>query len=160
MFGSLSTVISPSQIVKAAKRNTLQNNYDFITRKAFRKMSKSQFQKYLKIIDEYPTSDQALFTPDWEGWANQKLNGYEKLASVLKEYISGQNLELCRSQLMYVDFSVINHILNLKLDSGNKKKVFKVPVHGSPLSAFTHAIYAVAGSQSGEQYDGIRISII
>lgn len=151
--------LPPARIAKATKRNTLQSNYDFITRKAFRKMSKSQYQKYLKVIKDYPTSEQALFVPDWDGWCNQGLDSYDKLAQVLEEFIGGQNLEKCREALVTVDFAIIDHILNLKIDSGNKEKIFKINVHGSPLSAFTHAIYSVAGAPSKDDYDGIRISI-
>lgn len=144
---------------KVTKRNTLQSNYDFITRKAFRKMSKSQYQKHLDRIDKYPTDEQAIFVPGWDGWSDQSLNSYDKLAAVLKEYIGGQNLEECRDLLLGTDFSIIDHILNLKVDGGNKQKLFKVNVHGSPLSAFTHAIYAVAGDYTDEPFDGIRINI-
>lgn len=148
-----------SRVIKSTRKNTLQNNYDFITRRAFRKMNKSQYKKYLKALDEYPSSEQAFFTPDWDGWNTQRLDSYEKLAEVLSEFISGYNLEKNRNLLLWVDFSIIDHILNFKLPTGNKPKLFKLNVHGNPLSALTHAIYAVAGDNDEDAYDGIKISI-
>ena len=147
-----------SQVVKS-KKNLLQGNYDFITRKAFRKMSKSQYQKYLKILDEYPLHENAIFTPEWEGWSAQKLDSYEKLAASLREYVCGQNLEQQRDQLKYVDYTIVNHILNLKVTIVVVDKPKKVSVSGSPLSAMTHALYAVAGAASNTIFNGISINI-
>lgn len=149
--------MTASRILKTTRRNTLQNNYDFITRRVFRKMSKSQYQKYLKAIKEYPTDEKSFFVPQWEGWKDQRLDSYESLAEVLKEYIGGVNIEKNRELLLGVDFSIINNILNLKFPTGTKHQ-FKVNVYGSPLSALTHAIYSIAGDDNNVAFDGIRIS--
>lgn len=150
--------VTISQITKS-KKNLLQGNYDFITRKAFRKMSKSQYQKYLKNLDIYPQEEKAIFTPEWEGWPNQKLDSYDKLAASLREYVCGQNLEQQRELLKYVDYTIVNHILNLKVVTTVTPKPKKVSVNGSPLSAMTHALYAVAGAADDTAFNGISINI-
>ena len=144
-----------------SKKNILQPNYTFITRKTFWKMSKRQYKQYLDRIAKYPQTEEVLFKPDWEGWAFQGLSSYERLSEALINYISGVNVDAYRSQLQQVDYTIIDHILKLKIKEPNpepsKEKI--IPLTGTPLSAMTHAVYALAGVKTEYEYDSIHIFI-
>ncbi len=143
-----------------SRRNVLQPNYDFITRKAFRKMSKRQYKQYLERINQYPTTENIAFTSDWDGWYKQSTTSYEQLSEALQNYVAGVDVENYRSTLQRVDFTIIDHILNLKIGVDTKPPSTKrIPLTGAPLSAMTHAVYALAGVKSDEIYDSIHILI-
>ena len=146
--------------LRRTRNNVLQENYDFINRKELRKMNRSQYRKYRQNIERYPQTDDIMFPPDWDGWYKQRTKSYEELSSILLDFIAGVEVEKNRQLLRQVDFTIIDDVLNLKIKDINPPVTEKkIKVSGAPLSAMTHAVYAVAGVKSTDPFDSIRVII-
>lgn len=149
----------PIPELRKSRKNILQANSDFTSRKTFQKMSKGQYAKYLEAIEKYPAQEQIQYPEDWDGWSRQSIPSYKDFANILREYIAGQNLAVNRPKLQNIDFSIIDNVLNLKIKVIKPQPVKRITVHGTPLSALTHAIFHMIAEKSEDVFDGIKLNI-
>ena len=132
-------------------KNCLRSNYNFINRNLFSKMSMPQYKKYMAKIDYYPKAELAKFNSDHECWSDQKVNNYDDLAVVLKEFIGGENVEENRKLLIGVDFAIIEDVLGIGIPVEKKPPKNKVTsLVGEPLEVFTQALFLVLNHLSEE----------
>jgi len=131
----------PNKNVYLKKNNILKIEYDFISRQMFKRVTKSQFGKYKKQLEEYPKLDKE-YTENWEGWQNQAIKSYKDFSDIVRGFINGEKIKEYRELLLYTDFNVIEDVFDIKIGPGNNDKVVnKVSVvTGEPLEAFTKAL--------------------
>lgn len=127
--------------INKSQKNLLATNYDFIERNTFKKMSKTQFDKYNKKIVEYNNND-LPFAEQYEGWCEQTIPNYDEFASVLSDFILGRNISELRTKLLGVDFAITEAILGLKLESTKKERTTVTKIYGNPLTAMLNALFS------------------
>ena len=135
--------LQTSKLRKAGKKNLFQENWEFVTRASFAKLSKKKYESTLDKLNLYKDDPNSDYGPAWEEWASSPFGSYDAYAAVLRDYISGIRMEQCRQQLLQMDLDVARDILNLKTSTsgsgtGPKPKVIKL--RGAPLSVFSQAI--------------------
>ncbi len=148
-----------SKILKSEKTNLLQLNYDFITRKLFKKMTQKQYEKYLTKISKYQI-EQCEYDASWDGWAKQNTKSLLSFTEVLCQFIRGENLAAARKALLGVDFAVTEYVLGITLPVIVKPKQKKWEINGSPYEAFMKAIFTSLSYEDPAPFDALAISII
>lgn len=122
-----------------AKRNILRIEQNFISRQMFKKLSKTQYNKYKSQIETYE-KEQHEYSSSWSGWANQGIKSYNELSSIILGYARGERVEEYKEKLIQTDFSIIEAILDIKIVKEKKEKVTIPVVTGDPLEAFASAL--------------------
>lgn len=143
------------------KKNILKLEYDFINRQLFKRLSKSQYAKYQKQISRYSELKKE-YSEEWEGWNDQAIKGFEEFSNIVKGFIRGENIQEYKELLLYTDFSVIEAVLDIKIESGSGPKVVIPIVTGEPLEAFTSALLFTMSALRGadEKVSEISFDII
>ena len=121
------------------KRNILRIEQNFISRQMFKKLSKTQYNKYKSQIETYE-KEQYEYSSSWSGWANQGIKSYNELSSIILGYARGERVEEYKEKLIQTDFSIIEAILDIKIVKEKKEKVTIPVVTGDPLEAFASAL--------------------
>lgn len=121
------------------KRNILRIEQNFISRQMFKKLSKTQYNKYKSQIETYE-KEQHEYSSSWSGWANQGIKSYNELSSIILGYARGERVEEYKEKLIQTDFSIIEAILDIKIVKEKKEKVTIPVVTGDPLEAFASAL--------------------
>lgn len=154
--------LQTSKLRKAGKKNLFQENWGFVTRASFAKLSKKKYESTLDKLNLYKDDPDSDYGPAWEGWASSPFGSYDAYADVLRDYISGIHMEQCRQQLLQMDLDVARDILNLKPPKPKQPKKTKViKLRGSPLSVFSQAILIALTNPDPDEnvFDGIHILI-
>nr|WP_113886234.1 DUF87 domain-containing protein [Clostridium butyricum]AXB84656.1 hypothetical protein DRB99_06655 [Clostridium butyricum] len=145
------------------KSNILRMEYNFINRQMFKKMSMTQYKKYLLQIDYYNEQTEE-YSAEWEGWNTQGIKSYEEFSQTLKGYIIGENVALYKEKLLNTDFSIIESVIDIKLPKNQSKPIKKtIPtLTGEPLEVFTKALlYTLSDIKSEDiKVDKICFDII
>ena len=121
------------------KRNILRIEQNFISRQMFKKLSKTQYNKYKSQIETYE-KEQHEYSSSWSGWENQGIKSYNELSSIILGYARGERVEEYKEKLIQTDFSIIEAILDIKIVKEKKEKVTIPVVTGEPLEAFASAL--------------------
>lgn len=121
------------------KRNILRIEQNFISRQMFKKLSKTQYNKYKSQIELYE-KEQHVYSSSWSGWKNQAIKSYDELTKVILGYARGECIEEYKDKLIQTDFSIIEAILDIKIAKEKKEKVTTPVVTGDPLEAFSSAL--------------------
>lgn len=125
-----------------SKKNILQMEYNFISRQLFKSISKPQYNKYKKQLEQYQETE-VEYSSSWDGWCQQGINNYDEFAEVVMGYIRGENVAEYKKKLIQTDFSIIEAVLSLKIKNPDKVTQ-KTPtvsnVLGEPLEAFLDAL--------------------
>lgn len=121
------------------KRNILRIEQNFISRQMFKKLSKTQYNKYKSQIELYE-KEQHEYSSSWYGWKDQAIKSYDELTKVILGYARGECVEEYRNKLIQTDFSIIEAILDIKIVKEKKEKVTTPVVTGDPLEAFSSAL--------------------
>lgn len=125
-----------------SKSNILRVEQNFISRQMFKKLSKTQYNKYKKQIETYEQEGHE-YSSAWSGWPMQGIKSYDELATVILGYIRGERVEEYREKLVQTDFSIIESILDIKITKEKKEKITIPIVAGDPLEAFSSALLQV-----------------
>ena len=75
-----------ARTILKSHKNLLLTNYDFIERNTFKKISRTQFEKYNKKIAEYNNND-LPYSEQYAGWIDQSIKTYDEYASILSDFI-------------------------------------------------------------------------
>lgn len=121
------------------KRNILRIEQNFISRQMFKKLSKTQYNKYKSQIELYEM-EQHEYSSSWSGWKNQAIKSYDELTRVILGYARGECVEEYKAKLIQTDFSIIEAILDIKIVKEKKEKITIPVVTGEPLEAFSSAL--------------------
>lgn len=121
------------------KRNILKIEHNFINRQMFKKLSKTQYNKYKAQIETYE-KEKHEYCSSWSGWANQSIKSYDELSSIILGYARGEKVNEYREKLLGTDFSIIEAILDIKIIKEKREKVSVPVVSGEPLEAFLSAL--------------------
>lgn len=156
--------LQTGKLRKPPKRNLFQENWQFVTRAPFAKLSKKKYETLLSKPELYKDDPDSEYGPAWEGWASSSFRSYDAYASVLCDYIAGRHLDLYRQQLLQMDLDVARDILNLKIIDDPKDKPVKTTViklRGEPLSVFSQAVLIALTDfeKKDREFDGIHIQI-
>ena len=133
---------SKSNIV-GKKKNLLKDEHGFIQRIMFKKVSGTQYKKYLKKLEVYDT-DEAIepkYRSNHECWDEQPIKEYSSFSDVLKEYIEGKNIEGNKALLMNFDYAIVEDVLGIGYSKDSpppRKSVTKL--HGTPITVFMQAL--------------------
>lgn len=122
-----------------SKNNVLRVEHNFITRQLFKKLSKTQYNKYKEQIALYE-QEQHKYSSEWLGWSTQAISGYSELSEILLSYIRGERIEKYKEKLIRTDFSIIEAILDMKISREKKVRNTTPIVLGEPLEAFSQAL--------------------
>lgn len=134
----------PSQKVINGRKNCLRSSYNFIQRHIFKKMSMTQYNKYLKQIEYYNSgsAELAKYTSDNECWSEQSIHDFDEFTDVLREFIHGENVKANKEMLLGVDFSIVEDVLDIGIPVEKKSPKNKVTtLVGEPLEVVTHALF-------------------
>ena len=154
----IDNIPSVSSINRGSKRNILQSNYDFITRKKYKRISKRTF---LDVKDKMVTYDlqNKEYASTWAGWDNgQAFNSYMSFCEHLEEYVLGANLETNRELFIDTDFAIVKDVLDLKIERENKSKDKSITIKGNPLNAFLKA-FIITVQNTVEEIDTLEIRL-
>ena len=105
----------------------------------FKKLSKTQYNKYKTQIETYE-KEQNEYSSSWTGWTSQGIKSYDELSSIILGYARGECVEEYKEKLVQTDFSIIKAILDIKIVKEKKEKVTIPVVTGDPLEAFASAL--------------------
>jgi len=119
--------------------NYIRPEYNFINLISFKNLTRKDFLKDLKRIEEYNKREEQ-FSEKWDGWSSQKINNYKQYAETLISFIEGKNVEICRKQLLFCDFSIAEEILSLYIDDPVNPKSSVKKIIGDPLTVFTKTV--------------------
>jgi len=158
----LRSEIKVNRLRRAGKTNLFRQNWDFITRKSFAKLSKRKYMEMLSKPELYKADASKKYGPYWDGWTTTPFHSYDDYAQTLCEYISGKNIEQSRKKLLHVDIDVTQDILNLKLPkTTTQKKSSAVKLRGGPLVVFTQAVLTalLAEDPDTRVFDSVCIEI-
>lgn len=122
-----------------SKSNILRIEQNFISRQMFKKLSKTQYNKYKKQIETYE-QEAHEYSSSWSGWGTQGIKSYDELSSIILGYARGERVEEYREKLIDTDFSIIEAILDIKIAKEKKEKITIPVVVGDPLEAFSSAL--------------------
>ena len=149
-----------NKIIKSEKKNLLQLNFDFVSRKLFKSMTQSQYGKYIaKIykIQHNPDPDEE-YSDSWDGWKNQSITSLLQYTNVLCEYIRGEEVDKNRKQLLGVDFTITEHVLNITLPKEIKPRAKKYELTGNPYIALLKAVCASITSDDTDEFNTIKVT--
>ncbi len=152
------TLPTVNQIINAGRKNLLQTNYDFITRKLFAKMTIKQFDKYQTKVCLYQ-KEAEKYQEDWPGWSNQSIKSLLAYSNSVCQFIRGENIEENRRKLQGVDFAITEYVLGITLPVVVVHKKKKLSVTGDPYFAFLKAICASLACEDPEPFDTIRLKV-
>lgn len=133
-------VLKRKQVEKVG--NFLRPEYQFISRKLFSKLSKAQYNNFVKKLKAYDEEDKK-YSSAWDGWNSQGFDDYQEFRSVLLAFARGENVSANKQKLLALDYSVVDEILNIKLKKEVKTVVHENSVTGDPLHAFGSAFLTV-----------------
>ena len=124
---------------KKRRRNILADEYGFISRTDFKKMSATRFKKYRQQFDRYDAEGQK-YSSTWSEWSVQPIPSYEQFKNVTMQFIQGSNIVGNRNKLLQMDYDIIESVLGYKVTIGPTPKKKPTKVYGDPLYAFTDAV--------------------
>lgn len=140
------------------KKNVLELQNKFISRSMFRRMTMKQYADYQAKIDKYK-ADNGEYGPDWDGWSEQSITGYDQFAKVVMEYTRGENVEINRKLLEGTDFDIVSSVLDIKLVRPVVERKTNIKLIGNPLPVFTKALLYTLLNCSGEDVERISFAI-
>lgn len=130
--------------------NFLREQYRFISRKLFQKVSKAQYRNYEDKLKKY-NAEGKTYSNSWGGWASQGFCNYDTFAEALLEFIRGENIPSNLTKFLGVDYTIIDDILNIKLPKTSRTLIKEYSVTGDPLKAFLSAFLRIV--QDGKYLD-------
>lgn len=139
------------------KKNVLKLEYDFISRQLFKRLSKSQYVKYQKKISRYSELKKE-YSEEWEGWSEQAITSFDDFSNIVKGFIRGEKIQEYKELLLATDFSIIEAVLDIKIESKSSQKIVIPIVTGEPLEAFTAALLFTMNSVRGSEQKVSEIS--
>lgn len=135
----------PSMRELKSKNNIFRVEYNFISRQMFRKLSKTQYNKYKEQIELYE-QEAHEYSSSWSEWPLQKISNYSDFAEIVMGYIRGERVEEYKAKLMGTDFSIVEAILEIKITKEKKERnIIPTTVTGEPLEAFTCSLLQMLG---------------
>lgn len=130
--------------------NFLREEYRFISRKLFQKISKAQYRNLDEKLEKYKTEGK-IYSDSWDGWPSQGFYSYDEFAETLRAFIRGEHILDNQAKLLHVDYTIIDDILNIKLPKTPKTIIKENSVTGDPLRAFLSAFFRII--QAGKNLD-------
>ncbi|WP_409967436.1 DUF853 family protein [Bengtsoniella intestinalis] len=153
------TLPSASTITSKSRRNILQTNHSFISRDLFRNIPKTQYNNYCSKISTYKTQEMK-YGPTWSGWATQKINSFDSYILTLQEFLMGTQIAKHQEDLLFVDFSITQAVLDIKLEKGRTTtKTSNQKVYGAPLTVFSQAVFFALQKSKNSNVDELRITV-
>ncbi|MFT4142835.1 MAG: ATP-binding protein [Mobilitalea sp.] len=129
----------PTAVDLKRKDNILRMEYSFVSRQLFKKLSKSQYNKYKEQLKTYE-DEKHEYSSCWEGWDKQGIRSYNEFADIVMGYVRGENIAEYKKKLIDTDFSIIEAILDIRIVKEKKERTTIPVVFGEPLEAFTSAL--------------------
>lgn len=140
------------------KKNVLELQNKFISRSMFRRMTMKQYADYQAKLDKYK-KDCGEYGPNWEGWSEQSISGYDQFAKIVMEYARGEKTETNRKLLEGTDFDIVSSILDIKLERPTVERKTNIKLKGNPLPVFTKALLYTLMNCDGENIEKISFAI-
>ena len=140
-------VLSRKRIEKNG--NFLRSEYQFISRKLFNRLSKSQYKKLEKKLKTY-NEEEKTYSSIWPEWETQGFENYEDFCQTLLAFARGESVSKNKMRLMKMDYSIVDEILNIKLKKPVKVVEHEHTVSGDPLKAFLTAFISLL--KMGKKY--------
>lgn len=128
--------------------NFLREQYRFISRKLFQKVSKAQYRNFDDKLKKYNVEGK-MYSNLWDSWPSQGFHSYDEFAEILLEFIRGENVQTNFEKLLGVDYTIIDEILNIKLPKTSKTLIKEHSVTGDPLKAFLSAFLHIVQEGKG-----------
>lgn len=129
----------PSAKELKAKSNILRIEHSFISRQMFKKLSKTQYNKYKSQLDTYEKEGHE-YCSSWPGWGEQGITSYAEFSNIIMGYARGERVKEFKEKLLMTDFSIIEAVLDIKIIKEKKVRNSIPVVLGDPLEAFTDAL--------------------
>lgn len=114
------------------KNNFLRDNYNFITRKQFQRMTQKNFQSLEKKLAMYEEAGYAAET-DWTSYGFQD---YVDFQECMLSFVCGEEVVKNRNKLLTFDFSIIENIFSPKKGPRPGPKKTRTTVVGQPIEVF------------------------
>ena len=129
----------PSTKELKVKSNILRIEYNFISRQMFKKLSKTQYNKYREQLITYE-NEKHEYCSNWTGWKNQGITSYEEFSDIVLGYARGERINEYKDKLLKTDFSILEAILDIKIVKEKRARNSISVVLGDPLQAFMDAL--------------------
>ncbi len=133
---------SPStrEVRGKSSSNLLKNSHNFISHQMFKKLTKAQYTKYKKLIDDYGSDPNTNYGKKWGDWKSQGFDDYDDFSNTLLAFIRGENIFENKEKLLKVDYSIISEILYIKVVQKGKSSKEINNIAGDPLEVFLSVI--------------------
>lgn len=136
------------------KGNFLRTEYQFISRKLFSKISKSQYANLLHKLQRYD-EEEKTYSSIWDGWGAQGFSDYEDFCQTLLAFVRGEDVDNNKKRLLQLDYAVIDEILNIKLPKVPSTVTHEISITGEPLQAFMSAFFGVMQEAKKRKVDSL-----
>ena len=147
----------PSRKEIEKKGNFLRAEYQFISRKAFGRISNAQYNKLDNKLIQYD-EEKKTYSSIWTEWVNQGFKNYIDFCQTLKAYVRGEDIVNNKKRLMGMDYSIVDEILNIKLPKASKIVTKEKNITGDPLRVFLFALIRIM--QEAKQHNIDKISTV
>lgn len=145
---------STGKFKEKGKNGILEKAYQFKMRKKF--TTASSIKKYVDKIMRYRKMQGKYF----ENWPQDTMySSYDDFAESLSRYIEGKNVKEHREKLCNMDFSIINDVLDLKVDTNNSPKEKTVKLYDSPLIMLEKVVLKVIQNRGEIEFNKISIRV-
>lgn len=140
-----------------ASSNLLKNSHNFISHQMFKKLTKTQYSKYKKLIADYGIDPNASYGKGWGGWKSQGFKDYDDFSDTLLAFIRGENISENREKLLKVDYSIISEILYIKVEKKGKSSKECNNITGDPLEVFLSVILSTLVEAKKQEVQDLSI---
>ncbi len=147
----------PSRKEIEKKGNFLRAEYQFISRKAFSRITKTQYNKLDNKLTQYD-EEKKTYSSIWSEWGNQGFNNYSDFCQTLKAYVRGEDIVNNKKRLMEMDYSIVDEILNINLPKSPKIVTKEKSITGDPLRVFLFALIKIM--QEAKRHNIDKISTV
>lgn len=123
--------------------NLINKSVKFISRSDYKDLlGKSRLNGIINKVDRYAENNNIDIDNRFPE-ENHIFDSYEEFKEVLIDFINGKNIEVNKSKLLNIDFSIINDILNVKIGKepvDTEEKTKTVQLTGEPIIVYSKMI--------------------
>lgn len=129
--GWFSKPLSPQALRKS---NFLKDNYNFISRKQFQRISRRNYSGIENRLNQYKEEGHDVETD----WAIYGFQDYGEFKDCILAFTCGDNVSKNRERLLHFDFAIIQKILSYR-EKTDRKSSRQVTITGQPIEVFLNA---------------------
>lgn len=121
--------LKPKSIL--SKNNFLREEFDFISRKLFQRMSQKAYVSLEKKIKAYATEGE--YGGNNTNWESYGFSNYDEFSKAILEFARGERVAKNQERLLKVDYIILDDILKLKTKDPTPVKISEISVSGRPI---------------------------